>query len=161
MQVPNGRSLISYFSFRTSRCYSVSVTPESDAFRCRLGSRYDEPRTNDAGSEFYYRELPAGEGISLSRISFWGNFRGVNLGTTRWSLPLQILSNFMHFVFVIFPQKRRNCPSHFLFISLEEYWNNWLYFIYIFYLHHFQNILVLHRLKMSVLPWIRKFRTEA
>ncbi|CAG0898241.1 unnamed protein product [Darwinula stevensoni] len=47
---------------RNWTCLSYSVTRGAGggAFTCRFGYRYDEPRTADADSQFFYREVPAG-----------------------------------------------------------------------------------------------------
>ncbi|CAG0890476.1 unnamed protein product [Darwinula stevensoni] len=40
-----------------SMCFSYSVTKASGVFLCRLGGNYDEPRTSDDSSTFFYKEL--------------------------------------------------------------------------------------------------------
>ncbi|CAG0891681.1 unnamed protein product [Darwinula stevensoni] len=45
---------------QNSTCLSYSVTRHSGTFTCRFGYRYDELRTADADSKFFYRDVPAG-----------------------------------------------------------------------------------------------------
>ncbi|CAG0897603.1 unnamed protein product [Darwinula stevensoni] len=50
---------------QNSTCFSYSVTQASGTFICRFGYRFDEPRTADANSKFFYRDVPIPTGYHI------------------------------------------------------------------------------------------------
>ncbi|CAG0900890.1 unnamed protein product [Darwinula stevensoni] len=50
---------------QNSTCFSYSVTQASGNITCLFGYRYDEPRTADASSKFFYKDTPIPTGYNL------------------------------------------------------------------------------------------------
>ncbi|CAG0885649.1 unnamed protein product [Darwinula stevensoni] len=50
---------------QNSTCLSYSVTQGSTSVTCLLGKRFDEPRTAEAFSKFFYADMPIPAGYNL------------------------------------------------------------------------------------------------